>query len=82
MRNTITKNIYEAKHQASMNYDHYMHLLDEGFEILKTNTDSFTSCKQLNQLRAVRIALEYRIEVLRQFRKKQIQKVGDLLPAA
>lgn len=71
------KTIFEKKHFSEMNYEHYLSLLEEGSELLNNTNESITCYKQLQELKAIRIALEYRIEVIRQYRKKQLSAIGE-----
>ena len=75
---SITREIYEAKYPASMAYENYMMILEEGFELLRNSNHSIETRTELKELKAIRMALEYRLEVVRQFRKKQIQSIGGL----
>jgi hypothetical protein len=76
MNSPIAKEIFEGKYPEEMSYESYLILLEEGFEILKENNDSFSNYTELHDLKAIRIALEYRMELLRQYRKKQLRSVG------
>jgi len=75
-RNNITKEIFEGKYPSKMNYDSYLSLLEEGNFLLNSDERKVTECKELSELKAIRIALEYRLEVIRQFRKNQLRSLG------
>jgi hypothetical protein len=78
MLSDINKSIFEAKAPKGMSYEKYVETLEKGFEILGTNEDFFKSCKDLDQFRAVRLALTYRIEMIRQNRKKKFADYAAL----
>ena len=63
-----------------MNYENYLSLLEEGSDLLNKNENAFSEYKELRQLKAIRIALEFRLEMIRQFRKKQLQAIGRFAP--
>mgnify|MGYP003575135625 CR=1 FL=1 len=79
MNNHIAKEIFQDKYPQEMSYESYLFLLEEGFEILKKNNDSFNSCTELQDLKAIRVALEYRMELLRQYRRRQLRNIGQSL---
>jgi hypothetical protein len=76
MNSHIAKEIFEGRYPQEMTYESYLMLLEEGFAILKDNNDSFSNYTELEDLKAIRIALEYRMELLRQFRRKQLRAIG------
>ena len=61
MNSHIAKEIFEVRYPQEMTYENYLMLLEEGFEILKDNNDSFSDYTELKDLKAIRIALEYRM---------------------
>ena len=74
VNNIITRKIFEGRYPYEMPYTHYMHLLETGFRLLEDKNTCIENCVDLSELKAIRIALEYRLEVIRQVRKKQINK--------
>jgi hypothetical protein len=71
MLSETTKSIFETKGPKDMSYEKYLEMLEKGFEILSMNEETFKSSRELEQLKAVRIALTYRIEMIRLNRKKK-----------
>jgi hypothetical protein len=74
--NHLTEKIYHDKYPEEMTYDHYLILLEEGFDILNKNEENFDNYKQLEELKSIRIALEYRLELIGEFRKRQLRDAG------
>jgi hypothetical protein len=69
----LSKNIFDSKYPG-MEYENYVLLVEEGFEILKTNDGTINTHSSLQELKAIRMALEYRISSLSFFRKNQLKK--------
>lgn len=74
MNNHITRSIFEGKYPYKMPYKQYLILLEKGFELLENNAAKIDSLTELSDLKAIRMALEYRFEVMRRFRKNQINR--------
>ena len=73
---TIARSIYENRYSERMNFDGYLKHLEEGVEILDKNNDKVGSYHDLHDLKAIKMALQYRIEVLRAHRTKQLESTG------
>ncbi|HRO43957.1 MAG TPA: hypothetical protein PL009_14065 [Flavipsychrobacter sp.] len=78
INNDITRKIFEGKYPYQMPYYTYLRLLEKGFGLLETVI--IETRTELSELKAIRIALEYRMEVIRQVRKKQIKRTGITTP--
>jgi len=76
IQNNIAKEIFENRYSERMNFDGYMNFLREGVEILNRNNEAVKGYHDLNDLKAIKIALQYRIAVLRQHRSKQLELAG------
>ena len=76
MNSHIAREIFEGRYPQEMTYEAYLMLLEEGFAILKDSSDSFSNYTELEDLKAIRIALEYRMELIRQFRRNQLRATG------
>jgi hypothetical protein len=74
--NHLTEKIYHDRYPNEMSYDHYLLLLEEGFEILNRNEENFENYKQLEELKSIRLALEYRLEIIAEYRKKRLKDAG------
>jgi|GEM_PF-1998645 len=68
---TLARRIFEGKYPYEMPFHSYLGFLEKGFELIEQK--AIDAYNDLNELKAIRIALEYRLEVVRQFRKKQIK---------
>jgi hypothetical protein len=69
----LSKDISSNKY-PNMDYENYVLLVEEGFEILKNSEGTINSQSTLKELKSIRMALEYRIGSLSYFRKNQISK--------
>jgi hypothetical protein len=74
LNNQIARKIFEGRYPYEMPFYRYLSLLEKGFELLQDAKQSIESYSELPELKAIRIALEYRFEVIRQTRRKQLNK--------
>jgi len=78
LNSNITRKIFEGKYPYDMPYQSYLNLLEKGFDLLKDAACSIEAYTDLAELKAIRIALEYRFEMMRQVRKRQLRTIGEL----
>jgi len=77
LNSTLTRQIFEGRYPQEMLYQNYLNLLERGFELLKNTAKSIDNYKELTDLKAIRIALEYRFEMMRRARRKQLATIGE-----
>jgi len=70
--NEVARKIFEGRYPYQMPFQSYLSLLEKGFNLLETAI--IESRTDLGELKAIRIALEYRMEMFRLTRKKQIKR--------
>ena len=73
LNHQLSRTIFSSKY-PDMAYEKYLLLIEEGFEILKNNQGTINAHSSLSELKAIRMALEYRISSLGYFRKNQLKK--------
>lgn len=81
LNSTLTRQIFEGRYPHEMPYQNYLNLLEKGFELLKNTAKSIDNYKELTDLKAIRIALEYRFEMMRRTRRKQLAAIGEFSAA-
>lgn len=78
MHNNITRQIFEGKYPYEMPYLSYLNLLEKGYSLLE---QGISTHENLAELKAIRIALEYRFEVMRRVRSKQLKSLSGYTAA-
>ncbi len=71
LNTNITRKIFQVKYPYAMPYQSYLDMLKRGFELLAQN--NIETNTELHDLKAIRLALEYRFEVMKQVRNRQIR---------
>ncbi|MBS1782099.1 MAG: hypothetical protein JSS78_03445 [Bacteroidetes bacterium] len=74
--NPIARQLFERKYPYQMPYLSYLRLVEKGLDLLRQTAKPISAFAEFCDLQAIRLALEWRIEMIAQKRKNQWNAIG------